>query len=32
MKGKVWSTISRPVKDLISKMMCIDPKKRITAI
>lgn len=32
MKGKVWSTISRPVKDLISKMMCVDPKKRITAI
>ena len=32
MKGKVWSTISKPVKDLIRKMMCIDPVKRISAI
>jgi len=32
MKGKVWSTISKPVKELIRKMICIDPKKRISAI
>jgi calcium-dependent protein kinase len=32
MKGKVWNTICKPAKDLIRKMMCFDPKKRITAI
>jgi len=32
MKGKVWSNISKPVKELIRKMICIDPKKIISAI
>ena len=32
MKGKIWNTISKPAKDLITKMMCVDPKQRLSAI
>ena len=31
MKGEVWSTVSKNAKDLISKLLVIDPAKRYTA-
>lgn len=31
MDGKIWSKIGNQAKDLIRKMLCYDPKKRITA-